>query len=189
MNRCSWILVYGDLSPELVGALSTPICLQLWNWDRYWDNLIIIRQESLTWKYEDWVKIQVNCEYFLSRLDDSAATFRMRFASWNYRMLLPEWNVSNTKFVLREFNKVDRFSCEQLHFTRCWEIGESSRIWEARSAFTNSKHLWHQRDIRLFSRHRVYKAGIRLALPDSSETRKLTTGTKTASVWTQLLSY
>ncbi|VDP48372.1 unnamed protein product [Schistosoma mattheei] len=50
----------------------------------------------------------------------------------------------------------------------CDEI--SARIQKARLAFTNLRHLWRWRDIRLSTKGRVYCAGVRPVLLYGSET-------------------
>ncbi|VDP33341.1 unnamed protein product [Schistosoma margrebowiei] len=104
----------------------------------------------------------------LTTLSNNASMFGMRFSPSKCKMLLQDWVTSTTELVIGSevVECVDRFTYLGSLISPCGLVCDeiSARIQKARLAFTNLRHLWRRRDIRLSTKGRVYCAAVRPVL-------------------------
>ncbi|VDO96297.1 unnamed protein product [Schistosoma margrebowiei] len=110
----------------------------------------------------------------LATLSNNASMFKMRFSPSKCKMLLQDWVALTPKLMIGSevIERVDRFTYLGSLISPwglvCNKI--SARIQKARPAFTNLRHLWRRRDIRLSTKGCVYCAAVRPLLHYGSET-------------------
>ncbi|KAH9581016.1 hypothetical protein MS3_00000550 [Schistosoma haematobium] len=94
--------------------------------------------------------------------------FGMRFSPSKCKMSLQDWVASTPELMIGSevVERVDRFTYLGSFISACGLVCDeiSARIQEARLAFTNLRHLWRRRDIRLSTKGRVYCAAVRSIL-------------------------
>ncbi|PXX92138.1 hypothetical protein DF185_23215, partial [Marinifilum breve] len=103
---------------------------------------------------EDADKIQS----LLTTLSNNASMFGMRFSPSKCKMLLQDWVALTPELMIGSevVERVDRFTYLGSLISPCGLVCDeiSARIQKARLAFTNLRHLWRRRDIRLSSKRR-----------------------------------
>ncbi|VDP66114.1 unnamed protein product [Schistosoma mattheei] len=89
-------------------------------------------------------------------------------------MLLQNWVALTPELMIGSevIERVDRFTYLQSLISPCGLVCDEISAWiqKVRLAFTNLRHLWRRRDIRLSTKGRVYCTAVRSILLYGSET-------------------